>query len=101
VRRYNRRTDFWFTETGAVASFGGSFPYSESRQASRIRNMFKYASRYRKSGVARVYSYNWFGIETGSGCGVTCRFDAGLVGPDGRVRPVYNAFRARLSSYSR
>ncbi|HEV2787673.1 MAG TPA: glycosyl hydrolase, partial [Solirubrobacteraceae bacterium] len=47
VRRYNKRTKFWFTETGALASFGRSFPYSESRQASMIRNMFTYASRYR------------------------------------------------------
>jgi hypothetical protein len=101
VRRYNRRTKFWFTETGAVASFGGSFPYSEARQASRIRNMFNYASRYRRSGVQRVYSYNWFGVPTATGCRASCPFDAGLVGADGRVRPVYDAFRKKLSSYSR
>jgi hypothetical protein len=100
VRRYNPRTKFWFTETGALASFRGSFPYSESRQASRMRNMFSYASRFRRSGVQRVYSYNWFGIESG-GCGRTCRFDAGLVDPDGTPRPVYSVFRARLSDFSR
>ena len=92
---------FWFTETGALASFGGSFPYSESRQADRIKNMFDYASRYRESGVDRVYSYNWFGIENGTGCGDDCRFDAGLVDPDGTPRPVYDVWRDKLSSYSR
>jgi hypothetical protein len=102
VRRYNKRTKFWFTETGALASFGRSFPYSESRQASRIRNMFTYASRYRTRGVERVYSYNFFGIENEtSGCGTTCRFDAGLVDPDGTPRPVFSVFKSKAASYSR
>lgn len=63
--------------------------------------MFSYASRYRGSGADRVYSYNWFGIETGTGCASTCRFDAGLVNADGSLRPVYSTFRAGLGSYSR
>ena len=101
VRRYNRRTKFWFTETGALASFQRSFPYSESRQASRIRNMFSLANRFRTRGVQRVYSYNFFGIENGSACGTGCRFDAGLVDPDGTPRPVYAVFKKRLAAYSR
>jgi hypothetical protein len=101
VRRYNRATSFWFTETGALASFRRSFPYSPSRQASRIRNMFTFASRYRDSGVTRVYAYNWFGVETSTRCGTRCDFDAGLVNPNGSLRPVYGTFRARLSDYSR
>ena len=101
VRRYNKRTKFWFTETGALASFGRSFRYSESRQASRIRNMFTYASRYRSRGVQRVYSYNFFGIENGTSCGGRCRFDAGLVDPDGTPRPVFDVFKSKLKSYSR
>ncbi len=94
VRRYNRSTKFWFTETGALASFQRSFPYSESRQAGRIRNMFTYANRYRRQGVQRVYSYNWFGTTNG-GCGRACPFDAGLVDPDGTPRPVYRVFAAK------
>ncbi len=101
VRRYNRRTRFWWTETGALASFGGSFPYSEARQAARMRNMFTYARRLRSSGLDRVYSYNWFGIEEGAGCGRSCRFDAGVVRPDGTPRPAYEVFRSRLRSFSR
>ncbi len=100
VRRYNRATKFWFTETGALASFQRSFPYSESRQASRIRNMFTYASRYKSKGVQRVYSYNWFGTTNG-GCELRCPFDAGLVDPDGTPRPVLAVFRKKLASYSR
>jgi hypothetical protein len=100
VRRYNKRTKFWFTETGALASFQRSFPYSESRQAARMRNMFTYASRYRSRGVQRVYSYNFFGIED-AGCGRTCRFDAGLVDPDGTPRPVFYTFKSKLARYSR
>ncbi len=101
VRRYNPLTKFWFTETGALASFGASFAFSLSRQASRLNNMFTFASRYRRSGVARVYSYNWFGIETGPGCGRSCRFDAGLVNPNGSPRPAYGTFATRLRNYSR
>jgi hypothetical protein len=101
VRKYNKRTKFWFTETGALASFGRAFRYSESRQALRIRNMFTYATRYRPQGVERVYSYNWFGIENGTSCGARCRFDAGLVDPDGTPRPVYAVLEAKLANFSR
>jgi hypothetical protein len=100
ARRYNRSTKFWFTETGALASFRGSFPYSEARQAARMRNMFTLASRYKSRGVQRVYEYNWFGVENG-GCGLSCLFDAGLVDPDGTPRPVYDVFATKLKSYSR
>jgi len=101
VRRYNRSARYWFTETGALASFRGSFPYSESRQASRIRNMFSLAGRFKSRRVDRVYSYNWFGVETGAGCGTSCLFDAGLVHPDGTPRPVLGVFASKLKHYSR
>ncbi len=100
VRRYNRRAKFWFTETGALASFGRSFRYSEARQASRMKNMFSFASRYRTRGVQRVYSYNFFGIENGA-CGTRCRFDAGLVDADGSPRAVFGVFKSRLRSFRR
>ncbi len=100
VRRYNRSTKFWFTETGALASFRGSFPYSESRQAARLANMFKLASKFKSKGVQRVYSYNWFGATDG-GCGSSCLFDSGLVDPDGTPRPAYDVFASRSRSYSR
>jgi hypothetical protein len=100
VRRYNRATKFWFTETGALASFRGSFPYDEARQAARMRNMFTLASRFKSRGVQRVYEYNWFGVENG-GCGRSCLFDAGLVDSDGTPRPVYDVFASKLRSYSR
>ena len=100
ARKFNKRTKFWFTETGGLASFRAAFPYNEARQASRMKNMFTYATRYRLLGVERVYSYNYFGIENG-GCGSTCRFDAGLVDPNGTPRPVYNVFKTRLANFSR
>ena len=100
VRHQNKRTKFWFTETGALAGFGRSFAYSEARHAKRIKNMFTYASRYRTRGAQRVYSYNWFGTVNG-GCGRSCPFDAGLVDPDGTPRPAYDVFRAKLRNYSR
>ena len=100
ARKYNRSTKFWFTETGALAGFNKAFPFSLTRQASRIKNMFTYATRYRSLGVERVYSYNWVGAETG-GCGTHCQFDAGLVNPNGTIRPVYNVFKSKLAGFSR
>jgi hypothetical protein len=100
VRRYNRSARFWFTETGALASFQGSFHYSESRQAKALPRMFTLASRFRSKGVQRVYSYNWFGATNG-GCGSTCPFDSGLVDPDGTPRPAYAVFAAKIRNYSR
>jgi hypothetical protein len=101
VRRYNRSARYWFTETGALASFQGSFPYSESRQAARVSNVFKLASQFKSRRVDRVYYYNWFGAESGPSCGSSCLFDSGLVRPDGSLRPAYGAFTSKIKNYSR
>jgi hypothetical protein len=94
-RAFNRRTRFWFTETGGIVKFGRNFPCSESRASSRLRNMFTLARTYRRSGVQRLYVYNW----TGAGC--DARFDAGLVGPDGTPRRGYRYLRQALANYLR
>jgi hypothetical protein len=94
-RKYNRRTKFWFTETGGIVNFGRSFPCSTTRAASRLKNMFSLARTYRTSGVQRIYVYNW----TGAGC--DARFDAGLTNPDGSVRPGYTYLRSALRNYLR
>jgi hypothetical protein len=94
-RKYNRRTTFWFTETGGIVKFGTSFPCNQTRAANRLKNMFALARRYRTSGVQRVYVYNW----TGAGC--DARFDAGLTNPDGSPRPGYTYLRSALSTYLR
>jgi hypothetical protein len=100
VRKYNRSAKFWFTEVGALASFQGSFPYSLSRQALRLPNVFKLASQFKTRGVQRVYYYNWFGATNG-GCGSACLFDSGLVTPEGTPRPAYAVFTAKIKNYSR
>jgi hypothetical protein len=95
ARAFNRRTRFWFTETGGLVKFGRSWPCSETRAANRLRNMFALARRYRTSGVERLYIYNW----TGAGC--DARFDAGLVNEYGTPRPAYNYLRRAMSNYLR
>lgn len=92
---YNRQARFWFTETGGVVKFGSNFPCSATRAASRLKNMFSLARRYRTSGVQRIYIYNW----TGAGC--DARFDAGLTNPDGTTRPGYDYVRKALPNYLR
>ena len=94
-RAFNRRSRFWFTETGGLVKFGRNFPCSETRARNRLRNMFSLARTYRSSGVERLYVYNW------SGPGCDARFDAGLVGPDGEPRPGYDYLRQALPNYLR
>lgn len=88
------KTQFWLTETGALVSFGGSFPCSESRAKNRMAYMFTLARRFR-SDIKRLYSYNWQGTDCQN------RFDAGLVHPDGSTRPSYDAFKKGARSFSR
>jgi hypothetical protein len=95
AHKYNRSTKFWLTETGGIVNFGGSFPCSTSRASSRLKTMFSLARRYRKSGIQRMYIYNW----TGAGC--SARFDAGLTNPDGTPRPGYTVVRNALPNYLR
>jgi hypothetical protein len=91
----------WFTETGGVVKFGdsGQWPYSERRAAQRTRWLFRLAGRYQarrrglRSAVGRVYDYDWFGAPAGA------RFDAGLVGLDGRPRPALAVLRRFLPGH--
>jgi hypothetical protein len=92
---YNRSAKFWFTETGGIVKFGRSFPCNTTRAAHRLKNMFSLARTYRRSGVNRIYVYNW----TGAGC--DARFDAGLTTPDGAARPGYTTLRNALPNYER
>ena len=95
AHRYNRRTKFWLTETGGIVKFGSSFPCSTKRAAKRLRWMFRLTRRYRRSGVRRLYVYNW----TGGGC--SARFDSGLVNQWGRPRASYWYLRRALPHYRR
>jgi hypothetical protein len=96
-RSFNRRTRFWFTETGGLVKFGRSFPCSEERARNRLKNMFSLARTYRTSGVERIYVYNW----TAPANGCDARFDAGLVNFDGSPRPGYTYLKSALPNYRR
>jgi hypothetical protein len=75
--------------------FGRSFPCSTERAKNRLSGMFSLATRYRTSGVQRLYVYNF----TGAGC--SARFDAGLTNRDGTARPGYTYLRSKLRDYLR
>jgi hypothetical protein len=90
----NVKTQFWLTETGALISFGRSFPCSESRAEHRMTYMFSLAKKFR-SDIKRLYSYNWQGTDCQN------RFDAGLVHPDGSARAAYGAFKTGARSFAR
>lgn len=94
AKRYNRRTKFWFTETGGLAEFGGSFPCDIQRQSDRTGFMFDLARKYRRD-VTRLYIYNWTGTDCES------RFDAGLITKSGETRAAYDVVRRELRRFKR
>jgi hypothetical protein len=80
--------DVWLTETGGIVRFGRSFPEDEQRAARAIAYALRLARTH--DPVKRVYLYNWTGSKPSD------RFDSGLVGPDGKPRPGYEALRKAL-----
>ena len=80
--------DVWLTETGGIVQFGRSFPRDEERAARATRFALDLARRHER--VKRIYLYNWTGSKP------TDRFDAGLIGPDGKPRPAYAVLKAAL-----
>jgi hypothetical protein len=80
--------DVWLTETGGIVRFGRSFPQDEERAARAIAYALRLAREHGR--VKRLYLYNW------TGSAPTDRFDSGLVGPDGKPRPGYEALRKAL-----
>ena len=74
----------WLTEAGGIVSFvtadgRTALPYDEQRAARSIRFLFRLADLSRR--ITRIYVYQWKIDFPGN------RFDAGLVGPNGRPRP--------------
>jgi hypothetical protein len=94
IRKKNKVAKLWLTETGGLASFGGAFPCSLSRQASTTKYMFTLIKKYDKN-IERLYTYNWFG----NGC--TPAFDGGLVEANGKPRPALTAFKNGLKTATR
>ena len=90
------RGDIWLTETGGIVKFrlpNGHllFPYSESRANTATKRMFALAKRYR-SRIKRLYIYHWKQPAASN------RFDAGLIGRDGKARPAYNTVLNQLAT---
>src|SRR3954470_799210 len=85
----------WLTETGGFVQFKGSggFKYSLKRAAKSAKYMFSLAKKNKR--VKRIYVYRWFGEKR------SARFDAGLVGPDGKSRPGLTQFRKSIKHLPR
>ncbi|HEX8121888.1 MAG TPA: hypothetical protein VF549_11550 [Solirubrobacteraceae bacterium] len=116
VRKYNRRAQFWMTETGGISLLQSERPAgsgrlvpsrgldcdpanpakAEKRQAKAVAKMFSLAKKYRKY-VKRLYPFNFFSTD----CDKSLRFDAGLIRKDGSKRPAYNTLRRAMRSFKR
>jgi len=80
--------EIWLTETGGLVKFGRNFPRDERRAARAVDYALGLAADAPR--VKRIYLYNWTGSKPDD------RFDAGLVGPDGRPRPAYGVLKGAL-----
>ena len=99
AKTYNRKADFWLTETGGLYGFLASkFSCSPTRQTKSIKYMFTLTKKYRRD-ITRLYSYNFFGT-TPAQC-KTGLFDAGLVDSAGVPRPAYASFLAQAKYFAR
>jgi hypothetical protein len=100
VRKYNRRAQFWMTETGGLAYFATetrtAFPCDEKRQARAVAKMFRIARKYRRY-IKRLYPYNFHGTD----CDQSLRFDAGLIRRDGSKRPAYDTLKRAMRRFRR
>ena len=94
AKRYNRRSQFWLTETGGVVNFGSNFPYNEKRAANRLQYLFTTTKKMRRD-IKRLYIYNWTGAPQGA------RFDAGVVGPNGEARPALAVLKKNIKNFLR
>ena len=84
----------WLTETGGLVQFKTSgFKYSPKRAAKATKFLFKLAKKYKR--IKRVYVYRWFGAPRSE------RFDSGLVGPKGQVRPGLRQFKKSIRGLPR
>ena len=77
----------WIEETGGIVVLRNSagrvtLSYNEARAAASIDRAFAIAAA--RPRITRMYVYHWQS-------GATSRFDAGLVRPDGSLRPSYAA----------
>ncbi len=77
----------WLTEAGGLYKFAG-FKANQNRQLKATKYMFRVAKADKK--VKRLYVYTWFGVPR------SARFDAGLVGPDGKPRKAYAEVRKNV-----
>src|SRR3712207_6432883 len=100
VRKYNRRAQFWMTETGGLAYFATetrtAFPCNERRQARAVGKMFRLARKYRRH-VKRLYPYNFYGTD----CDRGLRFDAGLIRRDKTKRPAFRTLKRAMRNFRR
>ncbi len=78
----------WLTETGGIVKLGRSFPRSTTRAARALGCMFTMGRSY--SRIQRLYVYQFNPAHSSSD-----DFDAGLINPDGSIRPGYNVVKDR------
>lgn len=86
--------EIWITESGGIVSFTTAagrraLPYDEQRAARATRFLFGLAGAFPR--ITRIYVYQWKIDFPGN------RFDAGLVGPDGKRRASLTVITGKLA----
>lgn len=94
TKRYNRKTKFWITESGGIASSKSRW-CNLGRQTLGTRRMFLHAAALAPWGVDRLYQYNWTAHKCSN------EWDSGLIRSDGSSRPALNIVRRESRRFSR
>lgn len=86
------KADIWLTETGGIVlmrTFDATrLEYDEERAKRALEFAFKVMAKY-PCRIKRMYVYNWQAAHND-------RFDTGLIHPDGRARPAFEALEEAL-----
>lgn len=88
----------WLTEVGGIVAFKYNFTYDEARAAAAVEKTLKLGTKSNR--IERVYLYCWFGVDQS----VTIppfKWDSGIVGPNGALRPSFDVLRNWMSANAR
>lgn len=95
--KLTRKGDVWLTESGGIVAFNRVYSFNPDRAAVALTRTLNMGFRDKR--IKRVYLYSWYGTTVNGEGGFPYLWDSGIIGPDGKPRPSYDALVAWLKKY--
>lgn len=89
----------WITESGGIVAFNNTYGFDPNRAAGSITRTLNLG--YKDKRIQRIYLYCWYGVMSDGSSGYPFRWDSGIVGPDGGLRPGYHAIQNWMAAHPR